>query len=77
MQIRIMLMRCAKRHAQRLGQKGSGVMEFAVCYDHSGFDMAWSIFLDVTAFFALMAPLAIARLVEISREDGAAELQVA
>ena len=44
-------------------------MEFAVCYDHSGFDLARSIFLDVTAFFALMAPWAIARLVEISRED--------
>ncbi|CDX40839.1 hypothetical protein P9273_17600 [Mesorhizobium sp. WSM4935] len=52
-------------------------MEFAVCYDHSGFDLAWSIFLDVTAFFALMTPWAIARLVEISREDGAARLQAA
>ncbi|WP_181178604.1 hypothetical protein [Mesorhizobium sp. B4-1-3] len=52
-------------------------MEFAVCYGHSGFDLAWSIFLDVTAFFALMTPWAIARLVEISREDGAARLQAA
>jgi len=72
-----MLVESAKRHAQRVGQRGSGVMEFAVCYDHSGFDLAWSIFLDVTAFFALMAPLAIARLVEISREDAVAELQAA
>jgi hypothetical protein len=52
-------------------------MEFAVCYDHSGFDLAWSIFLDATAFFALMAPLAIARLVEISREDAVVRLQAA
>lgn len=52
-------------------------MEFAVCYDHSSLDLARSIFLDITAFFALMAPLAIARLVEISREDAAARLQVA
>ncbi|MBZ9816551.1 hypothetical protein [Mesorhizobium sp. CA7] len=51
------------------GQKGSGVMQFAVCYDHSGFDLARSILFDVTAFFALMAPLAIARLIEISRQD--------
>ncbi|CDX16153.1 conserved hypothetical protein [Mesorhizobium plurifarium] len=58
-------------------KKGSSVMEFAVCYDHSSFDLARSIFLDVTAFFALMAPWAIARLVEISREDGAARLQAA
>jgi len=50
-------------------------MEFAVCYDHSGF--AWSIFLDVTAFFALMAPLAITRLIEISRQDAVAQLQPA
>lgn len=52
-------------------------MEFAVCYDHSGFDLAQSIFLDVTVFFALMVPWAIARLVEIAREDGAAQLQAA
>ncbi|MBZ9767432.1 hypothetical protein [Mesorhizobium sp. B2-8-9] len=44
-------------------------MQFAVCYDHSGFDLARSILFDVTAFFALMAPLAIARLIEISRQD--------
>jgi len=50
-------------------------MEFAVCYDHSGF--AWSIFLDVTAFFALMTPLAITRLIEISRQDAVAQLQPA
>ncbi|SFO67014.1 hypothetical protein SAMN03159463_02609 [Mesorhizobium sp. NFR06] len=52
-------------------------MDFAVCYDHSAFDLAWSIFLDVTAFLALMTPLAIARLIEISREDAAARLQFA
>lgn len=52
-------------------------MEFAVCYDHSGFDLVRSVFLDATAFFALMVPWAIARLVEISREDGAARLQAA
>jgi len=75
MQIRIMLAERAKRHAQRVDQKGSGVMEFAVCYDHSGF--AWSIFLDVTAFFALMTPLAITRLIEISRQDAVAQLQPA
>jgi|GEM_PF-4734463 len=51
-------------------------MELAVCYDHSGFDLAWSIFLDVTAFFALMAPMAVARLIAISREDAAARLQL-
>ena len=59
------------------GQKGSGVMEFAVCYGHNGLDLARSIFLDVTAFFALMAPMAIARLVEMAREDAAARMQVA
>lgn len=58
-------------------KKESSVMEFAVCYDHSGFNLAWSIFLDVTAFFALMTPWAVVRLVEISREDGAARLQAA
>jgi len=35
-------------------------MEFAVCYGHNGLDLARSIFLDVTAFFALMAPMAMA-----------------
>jgi len=50
-------------------------MEFAVCYDHSG--LGWSIFLDVTTFFALMAPLAITRLIEISRQDAVAQLQPA
>ncbi|WP_292568158.1 hypothetical protein [Mesorhizobium sp.] len=49
----------------------------AVCYDHSGFDLARSLLLDLTAFFALMTPWAIARLIEIAREDGAAGLQVA
>ncbi|WP_181591933.1 hypothetical protein [Mesorhizobium atlanticum] len=53
------------------------MMEFAVCYDHSGFDLAWSIFLDLTAFLALMTPWAIARLIEIAREDAATGLQVA
>ncbi|MBZ9761508.1 hypothetical protein LB553_11555 [Mesorhizobium sp. CA8] len=53
------------------------MMEFAVCYDHSGFDLVRSVFLDAPAFFALMVPWAIARLVEISREDGAARLQAA
>jgi hypothetical protein len=52
-------------------------MEFAVCYDHSGFDLARSIFLDLCAFLALMTPCAIARLIEIAREDAAAGLQVA
>ncbi|MBZ9990848.1 hypothetical protein LB572_27460 [Mesorhizobium sp. BH1-1-5] len=52
-------------------------MEFAVCYDHSGFDLARSMFLDVAAFFALMTPWAIARLIELSRADGAARLQPA
>ena len=51
-------------------------MEFAVCDGHNGLDLARSIFLDVTAFFALMAPMAMARLVEISREDAAARMQV-
>ncbi|WP_181166987.1 hypothetical protein [Mesorhizobium sp. B2-8-3] len=51
------------------------MMEFAVCYDHSGFDLARALFLDVTAFFALMAPWAVARLIEMSREDGAVGLQ--
>ncbi|WP_181164916.1 hypothetical protein [Mesorhizobium sp. B2-9-1] len=51
-------------------------MQFAVCYDHSGIDLARSILFDVTAFLALMAPLAIARLMEISRQD-AARLQPA
>ncbi|WP_292315774.1 hypothetical protein [Mesorhizobium sp.] len=52
-------------------------MEFAVCYDHSGFDLARSLFLDLTAFLALMTPWAVARLIEIAREDGAAALQLA
>ncbi|TGR86589.1 hypothetical protein EN866_29890 [Mesorhizobium sp. M2D.F.Ca.ET.223.01.1.1] len=72
-----MLVECMKRHARGVGKKGSGVMEFAVCYDHSGLNLAWSIFVDITAFFALMAPLAMARLIEISREDAGAELQLA
>ncbi|MEI9403772.1 hypothetical protein [Mesorhizobium argentiipisi] len=72
-----MLSKLVKRRAQWVGQQGSGVMEFAVCYDHSGFDLVRSVFLDATAFFALMVPWAIARLVEISREDGAARLQAA
>ncbi|WP_292331550.1 hypothetical protein [Mesorhizobium sp.] len=52
-------------------------MEFAVCYDHSGFDLARSLFFDLTAFLALTTPWAIARLIEIAREDGAAGLQLA
>ncbi|WP_296747034.1 hypothetical protein [Mesorhizobium sp.] len=52
-------------------------MEFAVCYDHSGMDLAWSIFLDITAFFVIMAPLAAARLIAISRADAVGRLQVA
>jgi hypothetical protein len=52
-------------------------MEFAVCYDHSGFDLARSILLDLAAFLAVITPWAIARLMEITREDAAAGLQVA
>lgn len=44
-------------------------MGFAVCYDHGGMDLALSIFLGVTAVFMLMAPLAVARLIAISRAD--------
>ena len=77
MQIRIMLK--SAQNNMRCGwvKRGKGVMEFAVCYDHSGFDLAWSIFLDLTAFLALMTPWAIARLIEIAREDAATGLQVA
>ncbi|WP_181170407.1 MULTISPECIES: hypothetical protein [unclassified Mesorhizobium] len=53
------------------------MMEFAVCYDHSGFDLARSLFLDVTAFFALLAPWAVARLIEMLREHSAISLQAA
>ncbi|WP_320236469.1 hypothetical protein [Mesorhizobium montanum] len=53
------------------------MMEFAVCYDHSGFDLARSIFFDITAFFVLMTPLAVARLVAISRADTVSPLQPA
>ncbi|WP_167449234.1 hypothetical protein [Mesorhizobium hawassense] len=53
------------------------MMEYAVCYDHSGLNLAWSIFLDITAFLALMAPLAVARLIAISRADAGAKLQPA
>ncbi|MDX8447932.1 hypothetical protein [Mesorhizobium captivum] len=52
-------------------------MGYAVCYDHSGIDVAWSIFLDITAFFMLMAPLAVARLLAISRANGTTQLQAA
>ena len=57
--------------------KGQGVMELAVCYDHSGMDLALSIFLDITAFFLIMAPLAAARLIAISRADSIGRLQAA
>ncbi|WP_292430040.1 hypothetical protein [Mesorhizobium sp.] len=50
-------------------------MEFAVCYDHSATDLALSIFLDVAAFFMIMAPFAAARLVTIWRADHSAQLQ--
>ncbi|OHV88691.1 hypothetical protein ORS3428_17810 [Mesorhizobium sp. ORS 3428] len=62
--------------AQRVS-KGQGAMEYAVCYDHSGIQLAWSIFLDVTAFFVIMAPLAAARLIAISRASRADRLQLA
>jgi hypothetical protein len=52
-------------------------MGFAVCYDHSGIDLAWSIFLGITAVFMLMAPLAAARMVAISRADSVGQLQTA
>ncbi|WP_167524638.1 MULTISPECIES: hypothetical protein [unclassified Mesorhizobium] len=52
-------------------------MEFAVCYDHSGIDLAWSIFLGITAVFMILAPLAAARLVAISRADSVGRLQLA
>ncbi|WP_189521274.1 hypothetical protein [Mesorhizobium sp. M1B.F.Ca.ET.045.04.1.1] len=50
-------------------------MGYAVCYDHSGIDLVWSIFLDITAFFMVMAPLAVARL--IARANGTTQLQAA
>ena len=50
-------------------------MEFAVCYDHSGIELARSIFLDITAFFSIMAPLAVARLITIARADRVGPLQ--
>lgn len=50
-------------------------MGYAVCYDHSGIDLAWSIFLDITAFFMLMTPLAVARLLAISRANSVERLQ--
>ncbi|CDX21847.1 conserved hypothetical protein [Mesorhizobium sp. ORS 3324] len=52
-------------------------MEYAVCYDHSGIQLAWSIFVDITAFFLIMAAFAAARLITISRADSAAQLQAA
>ncbi|WFP75012.1 hypothetical protein [Mesorhizobium sp. WSM4906] len=52
-------------------------MEFAVCYDHSGTELAWSIFLHITAFLVILAPLAAARLIEISRADSVEQLQIA
>ncbi|MDX8480726.1 hypothetical protein RFN28_19965 [Mesorhizobium sp. VK24D] len=63
-------------HAQRV-RKGKGVMEYAVCYDHSGTALAWSIFLDITAFFLIMAAFAAARLIAISRADSVEPLQIA
>ncbi|WP_189434567.1 hypothetical protein [Mesorhizobium sp. M1E.F.Ca.ET.041.01.1.1] len=52
-------------------------MELAVCFDHSGIDLAWSIFLGTTAVLMVMAPLAVARLVAISRADSVGRLQIA
>jgi len=52
-------------------------MEFAVCYDHGRIELAWSIFLYITAFFLILAPLAAARLIEISRVDSVERLQIA
>ncbi|MDG4884156.1 hypothetical protein [Mesorhizobium sp. WSM4884] len=52
-------------------------MEFAVCYDHSGTDLALSIFLYITAFLVILAPLAAARLIEKSRADSVERLEMA
>ncbi|WP_156751037.1 MULTISPECIES: hypothetical protein [unclassified Mesorhizobium] len=52
-------------------------MEFAVCYDHSVIDLAWSIFLSITTVFMFLAPLAVARLIAILRGAPVARLQTA
>ncbi|WP_292472526.1 hypothetical protein [Mesorhizobium sp.] len=52
-------------------------MELAVCYDHSGIEFVWSVFLDIMGVFLIMAPLAAARLVAISRASRTAQLQLA
>ncbi|WP_292573794.1 hypothetical protein [Mesorhizobium sp.] len=52
-------------------------MELAVCFDHSGIGLAWSVFLDIMGVFLIIAPLAAARLVAISRANRTAQLQLA
>ncbi|WP_210238136.1 hypothetical protein, partial [Mesorhizobium sp. M1D.F.Ca.ET.183.01.1.1] len=53
------------------------VMELAVCYDHSSLELAWSIFLDITAVFLIMAAFAAMRLIALSGKDPVERFQPA
>ncbi|WP_165349831.1 MULTISPECIES: hypothetical protein [unclassified Mesorhizobium] len=52
-------------------------MELAVCYDHSSLELAWSIFLDITAVFLIMAAFAAMRLIALSGKDPVERFQPA
>lgn len=52
-------------------------MEFASCYDQSASIFASTMFLNITAFFIILAAFAVARLVAISGEGSVNRLQTA
>lgn len=52
-------------------------MEFASCYDQSTGIFASTMFLNITAFFTILAAFAVVRLVTISGESSVNRLQTA
>lgn len=52
-------------------------MEFASCYDQSASIFASTMFLNITAFFIVLAAFAMLRLVAISGEGSVYRLQAA
>lgn len=52
-------------------------MEYLSCYDPSGIEFAWSIFLNITAVSIILAAVAAARLIVLSRVGSVEQLQTA
>lgn len=59
------------------GLEGQSAMEYLSCYDPSGIEFAWSIFLNITAVSMILAAVAATRLIVLSHARSVEQLQTA